>query len=131
MNTETPQMKLATKNSALQKAKKKLEGYLKEQDLLGEKIASAQEAVTKGEMELETIQELCGEYEILQKQDAETLKKIREIQDLYDHFEWTPNMPNHQKIEYSEYPDLVRKRRTLEARMTEIPKEINKIYYRR
>jgi hypothetical protein len=130
--TETPQTKLATKYSALQKSKKKLAGYLTEQDLLGEKIAAAQAAVTKGEMELKIIQELFGELETLQKEDRKHSDRLQELIKHYGEIPWSPDLADDQKLENDqEFKELIKQRKLIEGRLESIPKEINKVYYRR
>jgi chromosome segregation ATPase len=130
--TETPQTKLATKNSALQKARKKLTGYLAEQDLLGEKIAAAQAAVTKGEMELKVIQELFGELETLQKEDKKHADRLQELIKHYESIPWSPDLADDQKLENDqEFRELITQRKLIAGRLESIPKEINKVYYRR
>lgn len=130
--TETPQTKLATKYSALQKARKKLAGYLTEQDLLGEKIAAAQAAVTKGEMELKVIQELFGELETLQKEDRKHSDRLQELIKYYGDIPWRPDLSDDEKLENDqEFKELIKQRKLIEGRLSSIPKEINKVYYRR
>lgn len=125
-------MKLVAKNSALLKARTKLKGYLAEQDLLGEKIAAAQAAVTKGEAEVKEINELCGEMEALKKDDLEHAVRIHEIMSNYDSIPWRPDLADDEKLENDqEFKELARKRGEIADRLSEIPKEINKVYYRR
>lgn len=125
-------MKLVAKNSALLKARTKLAGYLAEQDLLGEKIAKAQEAITKGEGEVKEINELCGEMETLKKEDLEHAVRIHEIMANYDSIPWRSDLRPDEKLEYDqEFRELARKRTEISERLSEIPKEINKVYYRR
>lgn len=107
-------------------------GYLAEQDLLGEKIASTQEAVTKGEIELKIIQELFGELETLQKEDKKHFARLQELIKHYDSIPWTPDLADDEKLENDqEVKGLIQQRRLIEGRLESIPKEINKVYYRR
>jgi hypothetical protein len=62
---------------------------------------------------------------------TEALKSMKVLIDRYDSIPWRPDLREDEKIENSEYPELEKKVAEIQAKLNEIPKKVNRVYYRR
>jgi multidrug resistance efflux pump len=129
--TDTPQMKLLAKYKAMQKLKVKRDNVKRQIDILNHSLSSAEIDIQQSESEYERMQELLGELETLEKKKTANVAEMQRLMEHYNQFPWTPDMPEEHKISNSNFDEISAETSEINARILEIPKEINKVYYRR
>lgn len=138
-STDTPYKKLAAKNAAILKMREKRTNLKRQMEIFEKSLASLDEDLEKSEAELQSIQDLLGEYETL---DKEGLKVSAEMNRLRIEFSdrddkelaegtYRPNRPIEETLGGSDYPKLKARKVEIEGRQAEIGKAVNKVYYRR
>lgn len=81
--------------------------------------------------EIEEMQKLREEALILKAKAEDILEYTNGLRAKFDAYEWSPDMPWEHKIESSDYKSKTEERFSYVARMDEIVKQVNKIYFRR
>jgi hypothetical protein len=122
---------MLAKYKALQKLKIKKANVERQIDILEKSRDAVDIDIEQSEADYARMQELLGELEELEKVKAKNVKDMNDLIEHYNQFEWTPTMPEEHKISNSRFDEISANTSEINARIAEIPKEINRVYYRR
>lgn len=122
-------MKLAAKYAALQKARNKKSNLERQIEMFSNSLTNITADIEKSEEDVAKIQLLLGELETLEKRKA---KNSEEMTALFGSFNTEDPQQAYKYTDgYKRFEVLNAETSHLNIRIAEIPKEINKVYYRR
>lgn len=133
MNTlKTIETRLENKSKGLTADKNKV-GNLKHQIAQYTTSVNTIEAgLPQKEEEVQKLTAYFDEARSLSERSDELGAQMIKIREHFDQFEWSVDMPYEHKLESStEYARMLQERQVAEARLVELEKLANKVYYRR
>jgi chromosome segregation ATPase len=127
----TMRTKLGNKKIALGKDHDKVASLDKQIAIYENAKTRTESAISLKESEIVTMHNLIREYADLEKTKSDLMTEMKALTDQYNAIPWRPDLTPEEKIENSEYPELEAKLFEATSRLSEIPGELNRVYYRR
>lgn len=124
-------MKLAAKYKAVQKMKNKQANLIRQIEVFQNSLSNITDDIEQSESDLSSIQTLLGELETLEKKKAPMVDEMNRLLSHFNAIEWQSDLPFEDTIASSNFSELSEEVSRIDARIREIPKEVNKVYYRR
>lgn len=122
-------MKLAAKHTALSKARNKKANLERQIEVFKNSLANVSIDIEKSEEDLVAMQALFAELETLEKSNAANSKEMSALLEGFDLED--PSQAYKRTDGYKRFEELNAASSKASERIKEIPKEINKVYYRR
>lgn len=119
------------KTVAIEQKKSKNDNLRAQIAIYESSIAANDQSIDIKQGEIEEMQKLREEALILKAKAEDILEYTNGLRAKFDTYEWSPDMPWEHKIESSDYRVKTEERFSYVARMEEIVKQVNKIYFRR
>ena len=123
--------RIGKKSAAIASDDAKVANLQKQIDMYQSSIERTELSRDKKREEVEELLDLLAEAEPLVKERDELLAYTEGLRAKFDAIEWRPDQPWEEKIESTDYQEKVDERHAINARLVEIEKAANKIYYRR
>lgn len=124
-------MKLAAKYKAIQKMKNKKANLVRQIEVFQNSLSNITDDIEQSEADLTAIQTLLGELELLEKKKAPLVDEMNRLLSHFNAIEWRADLPYEDTIASSNFSELSEEVSRIDVRIREIPKEVNKVYYRR
>lgn len=94
-------------------------------------IVKTEESRDQKQEEVDELLDLAAEARELTRERDELQAYTEGLREKFDAIGWRPGQPWEEKIESTDYQEKVDERHRINARLVEIEKQANKIYYRR
>ena len=127
----TMMTKLGNKRIAVRKDEEKIKSLDNQIEIYQNARAKTVASLDQKKVEIEKMDELVAEYKRLEWDKKTLIGRMNRLQEKYNAIPWRPDLLPEEKIENSEFDSLAAKVAVIQERLNVIPKDANRVYYRR